>query len=312
MASAVSANPVIFMGRKIVASTEVTFPFRQIEGRSIVQNIARLVDGKVALLLGSTPFHPVDQHWPDQPADRGEIQVDGFAKPLVVDSCQIFAVHKETQEVKGAEKISRAEKNSWWSVVAHVVDPQTEDFEGLIGKEATAKVDLYYRQQLSLQHSASHLAAFALNLSTRHLWSKEAPKKDSLGSPNLDNLAIEDASTILPDRNEDRYRFGKSIRKNGLQVDLLFEQLPTIQASVNALLSQWIATKTRVDMSADGPTIDSRRAWRCELPAGSAEIPCGGTHVTNLGAFGRIEYELMDATQGAEKRLVAVLRAYPA
>jgi alanyl-tRNA synthetase len=53
-----------------------------------------------------------------------------------------------------------------------------------------------------------------------------------------------------------------------------------------------VASGARSSIVAQGQTIVERRSWRCELPEGTAEILCGGTHVSSLGEFASISVEL--------------------
>ena len=54
----------------------------------------------------------------------------------------------------------------------------------------------------------------------------------------------------------------------------------------------------RID--ANGPGLTDRREWVCELPDGTARIPCGGTHVTTLAELGSVRVTLELGTDGQQ------------
>lgn len=297
--------------KAISASTCITFSQGETRGASKILDVAHSGNGKIVMILDKTPFHPVDGIWPDQPADIGIVKI--FARIFAVQDCQVFAVHKETQEIKISKDVPRKDKGSWHYVVGHIISPEEIEPESFIGQEVEVEVEKSFRDKISLHHSASHLAAFAFNLATKGYWTKEAPKKDSLGSPNIDQLAI-DTSLIFADHCEDRYRFGQSIKKKGLKVEQLFAELDTIQNRVDELLKQWLATSADVAIHREGEALDDRRIWSTELPQGLAEMPCGGTHVNTLSAFQEIQYKLQKIEEpgNQEKILFAITRALSA
>jgi alanyl-tRNA synthetase len=48
------------------------------------------------------------------------------------------------------------------------------------------------------------------------------------------------------------------------------------------------------------PTLAARRRWVCDVPGGPAEIPCGGTHVRDIGVLGRVTVRWIETEQGFE------------
>ena len=68
------------------------------------------------------------------------------------------------------------------------------------------------------------------------------------------------------------------------------------------LLAAWLATgaPSVVDTGGD-PTLTSRRTWRCDVPGGPAVIPCGGTHVPDLGQLPAIRVEYRPTDEGFEQ-----------
>ena len=84
--------------------------------------------------------------------------------------------------------------------------------------------------------------------------------------------------------SRDRYRLGKSLRKQGFEATALIDGLAGIMDEVNQRLASWIRADALVTVEADGVRLTDRRMWRCSfLPGGAAGVPCGGTHVTRLG-----------------------------
>jgi alanyl-tRNA synthetase len=241
---------------------------------------------QVAVITDATPFHPLDHTWPDQPADRGTL-----AGAEVVD-CLTGAFGPDGALYVGGDiPVRRGDPEFTW-VVVHLLagDPPP------VGAEVDLQVDEEYRAALSAAHTACHLAALALNEATAGLWRKEPPRRDSLGNPDLDGLAI-DRSTITPHRSVDRYRLGKSIRKKGLDTAALLADLDGIASHVNQRLEGWIAAGGAVVIDTGGdPSIAARRTWTCQLPDGTARYPCGGTHVTWLGELPATTHVVLTTT----------------
>lgn len=297
------------MGSKIFEGSRVLFPSGAVSAKTKITGAIKLLDNRIALLLSETPFHPVDADWPDQPADRGFLKF--VNRELVVKNCQIFAIAKDDQEVKEKTKanIPRDQKERFVSVVGHVVDLDESEVGELFNAEVNAEVDQEYRKQLNLHHTACHLAALALNLATKSYWIKNEAAKDSLGSSNLDQEAM-DTSFIFENRSEDSYRFGTSIKKKkGLQTEKLISDLRTIEAEVNETLKKWISKSSEVKILTEGPFLDDRRTWNCTLPEGEATMPCGGTHLENLDEIATIEYSITKQDKEKELYLLATTRA---
>lgn len=230
----------------------------------------RLIGERWAVITDVTPFHPLDHTWPDQPADQGTLA------GVQVADCVTGAVSPDGELLLGADIPVRRGDPAWTWVVVHLLDDE-------VGAGRVAlQVDAAYRASLSAAHTACHLAALALNEAAAGLWRKDPPRRDSLGNPDLDGLAIVE-SRIEPWHSIDTYRLGKSIRKKGLDTEALLAGLPALADQVSARLASWIATGAAVHIDTGGDTgVAARRTWRCELPDGEVSYPCGGTHVASL------------------------------
>src|SRR5690606_4143785 len=135
------------------------------------------------------------------------------------------------------------------------------------------EVDAEYRKALSIGHTACHLAAFALDRALADAWSKDVPT-DSLGAAGFDALAIQE-SRILQHAARDVYRIGKSMRKKGFD-PAAFDDPRAVASRVDAVLAEWVATGGAVRIEAPDAALSARRTWECELPEGTARVPCGG------------------------------------
>lgn len=253
--------------------TVVTYPAGATASRGTVVHVADAGDGRTAVVLDETAFHPVDTAWPDQPADRGTLGVGG-AELVVVDA--VVGATQGDGLLLGPDVPVRTGTEGWTFVVAHLV---ADGSAIAAGDTVDVTVDAAYRAALSAGHTACHLASLALDAALADAWRKDAPT-DALGAPAFDALAIQE-SRILPDGSRDVYRIGKSLRRKGFDPDALGD-LDALRVRVDAQLADWIAAGGAVRIERDGDTLADRRTWVCELPGAEARIPCGGTHVASL------------------------------
>ncbi|MBW8481845.1 metal-dependent hydrolase [Actinomadura parmotrematis] len=281
---------------EIGGSTQVTFPAGAVDGRSVVVASVPL-DGGFGVVVERTPFHPLDHAWPDQPADTGVLRDAGWEMPVV--DCLTGAV-RDGELLVGADVPVRRGADGWHWVVVHVVEQEVAE-----GTEVLLLVDEERRDALSAGHTGCHLMALALNAALAGHWRKDV-EADGLGHPDFDKAAIV-SSRIVPDGSRDVYRIGKSLRKKGFVAD----DLAGVEADVNARLAAWVAADAPVRIEVPSPELAARRVWWCELPEGTAGIPCGGTHVRRLGELGgvaaRLELdgaELAVTTQTRQMRTV--------
>ncbi|MEO7015752.1 MAG: metal-dependent hydrolase [Leifsonia sp.] len=291
----------------ISSDTLVTYPDGALASTGTVVHVEVLADGRAAVVLDRTAFHPIDPVWPDQPADRGVLSVDGVTHPVL--DAVVGATDGTTLHVGDAPV--RTGTEGWSFVVCHLV----ADAAGIVpGATAEILVEADARHALSAGHTACHLASLAVNESLSGLWTKEV-SLDARGNANFDQLAITE-SRILPNGSLDTYRIGKSLRKKGFAAAELEPKLDEVTATSNALLAGWIASGARVSIARDGEGLGERRAWRCELPSGTVEIACGGTHLTALSEFTEVTValtlEVADGALSLTMRTTASSSAAPA
>ncbi|GAA2263634.1 MULTISPECIES: alanyl-tRNA editing protein [Kitasatospora] len=291
----------------LLPTTHVSFPAGEVSGESTVLAVHALADGRYAVVTEATPFHPLDHTWPDQPADLGELTVGGVSYPVV--DCLTGAVGPEGGELLvGAGIPVRRGDEEWSWLVLHVVETEPAD---AVGQLAELRVDADRRALLSAAHSGCHLLALALNAALAPRWRKDPGRADAFGNPDFDSLAM--ASSVMDtEASTDTYRLGKSLRKKGFTTEAteeypaLADALPELTEAVNAQLAAWVAADAVVRIEVPGPELTARRRWHCELPAGPAEIFCGGTHLHHLGELAELRTELLLSEDGSE--LVAVTR----
>ncbi|WP_034264543.1 metal-dependent hydrolase [Actinospica robiniae] len=301
------------------ATTLVTFPSGATEGASAVLAVLALPAARAAadepagapgpaggmgLVVDTTPFHPVDHTWPDQPGDSGTVLVDGVAYP-VLDTVT-GALGPDGAFALGTDIPVRRGEESWSWLVVHVLDADAE-IESAVGSNALLRVDAARRRALSAAHTGCHLTALALNEALAGRWRRAPGREDAFGRPDFDSIAM-DSSRMDVHASTDRYRIGKSLRKKGFDPDGLAEALPELADAVNARLAGWIAADAPVRVEVVGgeksAKLTARRAWVCELPEGTASIFCGGTHLERLGELDALHCSLSLSEDGTE--LVAV------
>ena len=283
--------------------TRVTYPGGALTATSRVLHVATAADGRLAVITESTSFHPVDAAWPDQPADAGVLRANGVDLP-VRDA--VVAATDGTDLHLGDDIPVRTGTEGWAFLVAHLVDGDATIAEG---DEVEIEADAATRRALSTGHTACHLASLALNRVLADRWSKPA-REDSLGNPDFDGAAIA-SSRILPDGSLDRYRLNKSLRRAGFDTASLAGELDEVRAAVAAQLEQWIASGAAVRVEAAGDGLTDRRTWVCELPEGTARIPCGGTHLGSTAELGSVTTTFAVADDGGTPVLEMANAVHP-
>lgn len=275
------------------SSTKITFPGNYISETSAILLAKLLPDDqtKVSIFTETTPFHPLDYSWPDQPSDRGTIKIGDKITPII--KCLIAAYNPQTtkllldQEIK-IKKIKRSDTN-WFFLVAHIVESANLAniaLDNLIRKPAQLDVDANYRLALSRSHTASHFTALALNKAAACYFRKNPERFDSLGNPNLDSETI--ISSVITEENSiDQYHCGKSLRKKGFDEISFFtdENFKRIETEINNQLAEWfsIPDKLIISVTPKIAYLHEKREWSCIFPDGKkAVIPCGGTHILQI------------------------------
>ena len=266
----------------VIPATVVTYPDGELTGTADVVHIAPLPDGRSGVVLDRTPFHPVDTAWPDQPADIGVLRTAAGDVPVL--ATLTGGIH-DGALVIGPDLPVRMGTEGWTFVVVHVV----EGAAPAVGESVDAHVDPELRAALSAGHTACHLASLALDAALADAWTKEVPT-DAAGHPAFDMLAIQ-TSRIAPYGSVDVYRIGKSLRKKGFDTSALGD-LPELEARIEATLAGWANSAGAISIHRDDHTLAGRRSWRCDLPDGLVEIPCGGTHLTSLAQIGALTVAL--------------------
>ncbi|GAA3634102.1 hypothetical protein GCM10022200_16650 [Microbacterium awajiense] len=285
------------------ADTVVDYPRGAVESDGTVVHVADGPGDLVAVLLDRTAFHPVDAHWPDQPADRGvlEVAVPGGPALPVIDAV-VAATDGETLFLGGDVPV-RTGTEGWVFSVAHLVPAGTVIAEG---DRVRVIVDADHRAALSIGHTACHLASLALDRALSDAWGKPVPG-DALGAPGFDAQAIE-TSTILERGSRDVYRIGKSLRRKGFD-PAAFDDPVAVAGRVNAILGEWTASGASVRVDASEPGLSARRSWVCDLPEGEARIPCGGTHATGLADLGTVSVSFETEDVPGARRVVMTTTA---
>lgn len=238
-----------------------------------------------------TPFHPVSHIWPDHPADKGTMTVNG--KSFDVIDCQVGAVELASGELYVGQAIPvKRDTEGWAFVVVHVL-PFTDTFDA--GDIALLEVDKEYQLSLSRGHSAGHIAYLALNkVLAQNYWRKDADRKDPHGNYDFNSYAQE-TSFVTPDKCLDTYRLGKTLRKRGLNSADMLSDLKSIEQQVNVLLGDWLKRDVAITVDCYGEHLTDSRYWQCDLGEGEiAVIPCGGTHASHLSDFGSIHVTLVE------------------
>ncbi|WP_165310488.1 alanyl-tRNA editing protein [Vibrio ziniensis] len=270
--------------------TQVTFTQSIYQLASEVQFV-RPHDEYLYVVSTQTPFHPVSHIWPDHPADRGTLAVDGCV--YVVEDCLVGAINQdEHQLLVGKEILVKRDEPGWVFVVVHQI--KTEENAVKVGDVVTLTVDEEYQNQLSRAHSAGHLAYLALNkVLASAYWRKDADRKDPHGHNDFNSYA-QVTSFVTEDRCLDTYRLGKTLRKRGLNSADMLENLAKIEEQVNSQLSDWLKLGSKIEIIRQGDNLTDSRYWQCDLGEGEvAIIPCGGTHCDSLTSFGTMQVKLV-------------------
>ncbi|MCS3842249.1 hypothetical protein [Microbacterium sp. AK031] len=267
-------------------ATNVTFATGVTSGEGLVTRVERTPAGAI-VVVDTTPFHPVDHTWPDQPGDAGVLSSNG--QQVAITEAVMAAVSDTGDFAVGVDIPVRRGAEGWTWFVGHRLDGDAPAWL-VDGDAVRLEVDAVRRSGLSRGHTACHLASLALDLAVADLWRKD-PGADALGSPDFESRASQ-TSRIQEDASVDEYRLGKSLRKAGFDTEGFAASLADRESQINAQLATWVASGADSRIEVDGPTIVDRRRWHCDLPEREAVILCGGTHVSSLAEFAQISVAL--------------------
>ncbi|WOH63872.1 hypothetical protein [Bradyrhizobium sp. BWA-3-5] len=257
--------------------TIVTYPGGSISELARVTNLYDGENGVQVVVTDVTPFHPLDPWWPDQPSDRGIINVIGQA--WVIDGAVLVGTKQDRSEIRiGDPKGVKRSDPSWSWSVGHVVFGSPTGKE-LINAKCRLEVDPEYRRAIAVGHTACHIAALALNERLETYWTKSIVK-DSFGRNDFDRAAIV-FSRIEEFGSIDRYRIGKGVRKAGFSSDRFWSDCDTLASEIEVGSNQILNEIASIDVAPDHTPFHARRNWVAVHKNARLQIPCGGVHVRN-------------------------------
>lgn len=264
------------------------------------------IDSQSYLITDVTPFHPVSHIWPDHPADRGFVSVNG--EQYIVEDCLVGAIEQSTGKLSIAADIPvKRDTEGWAFVVVHQLPASASMIN--IGDEVELSVDKEYQASLSRGHSAGHIAFLALNkVLAESYWRKDADRKDPLGSYDFNSYA-QVTSFVTPELCTDKYRLGKTLKKRGLNVADMLANLKGVEADINQMIAGWLAESTSVAMRVEGEALTDSRYWEWQLNADTlVSIPCGGTHIENTSELKALSVKLTQLDDQHIEMLTHVIR----
>lgn len=263
-------------------------------------------DSQSYLITDVTPFHPVSHIWPDHPADRGFVSVNG--EQYIVEDCLVGAIEQSTGKLSVAADIPvKRDTEGWAFVVVHQLPASASMIN--IGDEVELSVDKEYQASLSRGHSAGHIAFLALNkVLAESYWRKDADRKDPLGSYDFNSYA-QVTSFVTPELCTDNYRLGKTLKKRGLNVADMLANLKEVETDINQMIAGWLAESTSVAMRLEGEALTDSRYWEWQLNADTlVSIPCGGTHIENTSELKALSVKLTQLDDQHIEMLTHVIR----
>ena len=300
MTPATSMKPIIVITPTI---TQFCHQAWQINAKALyVEND----DSKTYLITDMTPFHPVSHIWPDHPADRGFVSLNG--EQYIVEDCLVGAVEQSTGKLHIAADIPvKRDAEGWAFVVVHQLPASASMIK--VNDEVMLSVDKEYQASLSRGHSAGHIAFLALNkVLAESYWRKDADRKDPLGSYDFNSYA-QVTSFVTPELCTDKYRLGKTLKKRGLNVADMLTNLDGIEADINQMIKGWLADSTPVTMRLEGEALTDSRYWEWQLDSDTlVSIPCGGTHIENTSELKSLSVKLTQLDDQHIEMLTHVIR----
>ncbi|MEZ9491171.1 alanyl-tRNA editing protein [Vibrio splendidus] len=300
MTPATSMKPIIVITPTI---TQFCHQAWQIKAKALyVEND----DSKTYLITDVTPFHPVSHIWPDHPADRGFVSLNG--EQYIVEGCLVGVIEQSTGKLHIAADIPvKRDSEGWAFVVVHQLPASASMIK--VSDEVLLTVDKEYQASLSRGHSAGHIAFLALNkVLAESYWRKDADRKDPLGSYDFNSYA-QVTSFVTPELCTDKYRLGKTLKKRGLNVADMLTNLDGIEADINQMIKGWLADSTPVAMRLEGEALTDSRYWEWQLDSDTlVSIPCGGTHIENTSELKSLSVKLTQLDDQHIEMLTHVMR----
>lgn len=252
-------------------------------GPTQICGFTRISDELTCIFLDATPFYPLNEKWPDQPSDKGQIIIEG--EPVEVVRCvRGWQIDNECR-FRLDTSIERILDKRLCGVGHIIVTNSLPDKLPPQGGIVIPQVDIEYRNRISLYHTASHLFALALNEALASCWNKPT-KNDGLGNPDFDGLAIE-SSTITENGSIETYRIGRSLRKKGFMLEGL-SSLGNLRNEVENIMDRFVRHGNEVKVTPVTGILVQNRTWSCSIEGRLVEIPCGGTHITNTNIIKNI------------------------
>src|SRR5205809_2236454 len=95
-----------------LSTTLVTFPAGATSGTATVLAVHPLADSAgTGVIVDTTPFHPLDHSWPDQPGDTGVLAADGVEH--AVTDCLTGGVGPDGEFAVGTDIPVRRGDETW-------------------------------------------------------------------------------------------------------------------------------------------------------------------------------------------------------
>lgn len=264
----------------------VSFPggatYAQTKISSIVQDSKQM---RTYVVFEDSCFHPRDFRWPDQPADRGFVEIETVAEGVhrldVLDAGKLLVAPGLESLFDTAICYTKQDMPSGARLLCALAFSSKDFnlFEIALaqGQSVALHVDSAYRNAISTGHSLGHLASYALNEVFSRFWRKEVPVDDR-GFPDFIRLSQVD-SKVYEFGTQDTYRVGKSFRKLGFNSAEALSVLPELRLRAHELLLRWLELGPHVEMVCDGLALDDSRRWKCRLAEKEFSMFCGGTHL---------------------------------
>src|SRR6478672_3154789 len=102
-----------------LTTTLVTFPAGATSGTATVLAV-RTLDATAGVIVDTTPFHPLDHSWPDQPGDTGVLVADGAEFPVA--DCVTGGLGPDGEFAVGTDIPVRRGDETWQWLAVHVLD----------------------------------------------------------------------------------------------------------------------------------------------------------------------------------------------